>query len=91
MYCDADTNCSGAYGQTREMYLVQFDPLPNQSEEGDGFNPMECPIHSKRMTPRDTEGEGGLHGWIMERKSSHWEEQANAATSNAAKLGWESW
>ncbi|KAI6753863.1 hypothetical protein HG530_013039 [Fusarium avenaceum] len=91
MYCDADIDCSGAYGQTREMYLVQFNYLPQQWEEGDEFDPMECPIFPKRMTPRDREGEEGLHGWMMERKSSHWEEEANAATSNATKLGWESW
>lgn len=91
MYCDAEIDCSGAYGQTRDMYFVQFDYLPKQWEEGDEFYSMECIIFSERITPRDREGEEGLYGWMMERKSYYWKEQGDAATSNAVKLERESW
>lgn len=63
IYADANPNCSGPEGLTREMYFVQFDPIPGEMEEGDTFNPMDYPVYSKRVKARGEDGlEGGLTG-----------------------------
>ncbi|SPJ79173.1 uncharacterized protein FTOL_07564 [Fusarium torulosum] len=71
IYADANPDCSGPEGQNREMYLVEFDPIPQDMEEGDTFDPMDHPVYSKRVKARGEDGsEGGITGWMDLRKSS---------------------
>ncbi|KAH6892932.1 hypothetical protein B0T10DRAFT_481120 [Thelonectria olida] len=94
MYPDADIKCGGAAGHARDVYLVRFDPIPQEwaEDEVPKFDPMEHPVHSKRMKARDPEYfECGLFGWMEMRKNSVWEEMADDATRKALELGWESW
>ncbi|KAH7124945.1 hypothetical protein B0J13DRAFT_565912 [Dactylonectria estremocensis] len=94
MYPDADINCRGAAGEARDVYLVRFDPIPQDWAEDEviRFDPMKHPVYAKRMKARVTEvSEHGLVGWMETRKVSHWQEEANHATSEALELGWESW
>ncbi|KAL2752062.1 hypothetical protein ACRALDRAFT_1066143 [Sodiomyces alcalophilus JCM 7366] len=93
MYPDADVQW-GANHEDREVYLVKFDPIPIEWEEGETvkFDPMEHPIHSERMSARGRKGyEEGAVSWMENRKNSNWEVAANDATCEARGLGWESW
>lgn len=92
LYPDADVNCKGTAGNSRDVCLVTFDPISDQDGEASTFNPMEHPVHSKQMKARDEEYfDAGLFGWMEMRKNSSWEQKASEATENAMKLGWESW
>ncbi|KAH7134277.1 hypothetical protein EDB81DRAFT_844854 [Dactylonectria macrodidyma] len=94
MYPDADINCGGAASEARNIYLVTFDPIPQDWTEDEviKFDPMEYPVYAKRMKARVTEvWEHGIVGWMEMRKVSHWHEEANHATCEALELGWESW
>lgn len=93
MYPDADVEW-GATSKDREVNLVRFDPIPIEWEEGEvvRWDPMEHPIYSVQMSARgrDRMADGAAY-WMEDRKSTHWEKAANAATCNAQELGWESW
>ncbi|RSL85586.1 hypothetical protein CDV31_016540 [Fusarium ambrosium] len=95
IYPDADIECCTPEQKAREMYLVEFDPvsIPDWDEEEEcAPNPSDHPIRSRLMKAKDDAGfEGGLFGWMQIKGISHWEEEANDATGDALKLGWESW
>ncbi|GKU05066.1 hypothetical protein FLAG1_07792 [Fusarium langsethiae] len=94
IYADANPDCSGPEGLTREIYVVQFDPIPEDIDidSGDTFNATEHPIFSERMKARGEDGwEGGLLGYMGLRKNSRWRLRATEATGDAMKLGWKSW
>ncbi|KAH7134278.1 hypothetical protein EDB81DRAFT_803550 [Dactylonectria macrodidyma] len=93
VYPDAEVQFKGAAGEVHDVYLVTFDPIPQElfEEQGDTFDPMEHPIHSQRMEAEGPEDESALSYWMGRSKHSHWAQKANEATDNAVKLGWESW
>ncbi|KAI1066965.1 hypothetical protein LB507_011369 [Fusarium sp. FIESC RH6] len=93
MYADANLDCSGPEGRTREMYIVQFDPVPQHPDEIGRFNPMEHPFYLRRTEARGEKGgfSGGLIGWMEEMVTALWVMEADDATENAEKLGWKSW
>ncbi|RGP75766.1 hypothetical protein FSPOR_564 [Fusarium sporotrichioides] len=94
MFADANLNCSGPEGLKREMYVVEFDPIPVEIDidSGDTFDPMQHPIYSRRMEPRgDDEQEKGLVAFMNCRAISYWQREAHEATGDVLKLGWKSW
>lgn len=93
MYADPNLDCSGPEGRTREMYIVQFDPVPQHPDEIGRFNPMEHPFYVRRTEARGEKGGlgRGLIGWMEETFAALWVTEAVNATENAEKLGWKSW
>ncbi|KAJ4318911.1 hypothetical protein N0V84_006629 [Fusarium piperis] len=94
MYPHAGIECRTEEEKARDVYLVSFDPIPEEwDEELDGkFNPLETPIYSKRMKAKSDEWfDNGLFGWMEMRKCTHWAEEVGQATCDAWELGWESW
>ncbi|RSL86746.1 hypothetical protein CDV31_016356 [Fusarium ambrosium] len=93
MYTDAEIETRGADGEARHVYLVRFDPIPEEwgEDEIPSFDPMEHPVHSEQIKVRDPNFESSLGGWMEMRKCAHWEQEASGATSDALELGWETW
>ncbi|KAF7556064.1 hypothetical protein G7Z17_g1765 [Cylindrodendrum hubeiense] len=93
MYPDAEVKFKGAAGELHDVYLVTFDPIPQEwhEEEGNTFDPMEHPLYSQRMEALGPESESRLASWMEMSNYSHWVEEADKATANAVELGWESW
>ncbi|KIL84645.1 hypothetical protein FAVG1_12172 [Fusarium avenaceum] len=56
IYADPNPDCSGSEGLTREMYIVEFDPIPQDMEENCAFNPVDHPVYSKRVKARGEDG-----------------------------------
>lgn len=95
IYPHAGIECRSEEEKARDMYRVEFDPIPipDWDEEVECKpSPMERPIVSRRMKAKSGEGfEDGIFGWMETRKRSLWEQAADEATDNALELGWESW
>ncbi|UPK98552.1 hypothetical protein LCI18_009487 [Fusarium solani-melongenae] len=98
IYTDAEIETRGADGEARHVYLVEFDPIPQEREEGEDdedygwdLDPMKYPVYSRRLKVRDQDSGSSLGGWMEEKKIAQWEEEANHATGKALDLGWESW
>ncbi|KAH6972839.1 hypothetical protein BKA56DRAFT_492907 [Ilyonectria sp. MPI-CAGE-AT-0026] len=93
IYPDVEVRFKGAAGEVHDVYLVTFDPIPQNwyEEESATFDPMEHLICSKRMEALGPESESMLSYWMSRSNRSQWVEEADKATENAAKLGWERW
>jgi hypothetical protein len=92
MYLDADVQWGP--NQDHDVYLVKFDPIPIEWEEGERvrWDPMEHPIHSELMKARGRVGhEEELASWMGNTSHSQWSVAANDAECDAEELGWESW
>lgn len=93
MYPDADIKSRGATGEAHDVYLVTFDPIPQEwyEEEGNMFDPMEHLIRLKWLEAIGPEFKSELSYWMEISKHSHWVQEADEATDKAVELGWESW
>ncbi|KAM0419069.1 hypothetical protein ACHAPT_012008 [Fusarium lateritium] len=93
MYTDAEIETRGADGEARNVYLVRFDPIPQEwrEDETPTFDPIEHPVHAEQIKIRDPNFEESLGGWMEMRKCAFWEQEARQTTSDALELGWESW
>jgi hypothetical protein len=105
-YTDAEIETEGAAGDERNVYIVEFDPIPQNWGFGEEwgydecddveamgeYDPMKHPIRSTKMNIRDEEYiENCLGGWMELEKDSPWEQVINEATDCAMKMGWNSW
>lgn len=91
IYPDADLSLKGEAGLNRDIYLVQFDPVPLIEGETYIFKPTDHPLHAEKMKARVPGYDGGIWGWIYNRMKSVWEQEADQATDDAVELGWKSW
>ncbi|KAF7547241.1 hypothetical protein G7Z17_g7878 [Cylindrodendrum hubeiense] len=82
MYPGADVQW-GTDSIDHEVCLVKFDPIPIEWDEDDivTWDPMEHPIHSKRMNARGSEENQNQAAvsWMEDRKNANWEVAANDA------------
>jgi hypothetical protein len=86
---DAEIETEGAAGNERNVYKVEFDPIPqdwgfgeewgyDECDDGEAmgeYDPMKHPIRSTKMKIRDEEYiENCLGGWMELEKDSPWEQ-----------------
>lgn len=70
IYTDAEIETRGANGEARYVYLVRFDPIPQEWEEDEDededlkldLDPMKHPVNSQRLKVRDQDFEISLGG-----------------------------
>ncbi|KAH6965132.1 hypothetical protein EDB82DRAFT_540345 [Fusarium venenatum] len=91
IYADANPDCSGREGLTREIYVVEFDPIAEEEQDDEGFDHRD-PIDVERVNARGEPGwERGLVDYMGRRDNSNWKREAIDATGQAFKLAWKFW